>query len=56
MKLLALALAIILTGCATDHCVDGNKMVPNSWHLAPPEGPDTARKVDAQGRPNFGPQ
>ena len=44
--LLIVILAFILPACSSSR---------PDWRSAPPDGPDTTQKRDADGKPNFGP-
>jgi hypothetical protein len=57
MKTLPLLLlaALLFAACATRPT--RTSTADRTWeHLGLPNGPDTSRKVDAQGNPNFGPR
>jgi hypothetical protein len=54
-----LLLVFLLSGCAsltTPHADRTWEHVGEPWTQRPPTGPDTARTVDADGNPSFGPK
>ena len=59
MKFPLLAAVLLFTGCSSLTTREADRTwerVGEPWTQRPPTGPDTARTVDADGNPNYGPR